>query len=100
MSEFPEVVKTDHSFEIRIGADTAFAEYSEKDGVLTLPHTVVPEAFAGKGVGGLLAKAALGYARANALKVRPTCSFMAGYITKHPDQHDLVEPAFRAELGI
>jgi predicted GNAT family acetyltransferase len=60
----------------------------------------VPEAFEGKGVGGQLARAALAYAREHELKVIPTCPFIAAYITKHPEHHDLVHPNFRARLGI
>ena len=36
----------------------------------------------------------------NGLKVVPTCTFMAGYITKHPEYHDLVHPDQRKRLGI
>ncbi len=88
-------------FEVAMGGETAFAEYRRVPEGLLLPHTVVPEAFAGKGVGGALAKAALGYARAEGLKVVPTCTFMAGYISKHPAEYgDLVHPDYRARLGL
>jgi predicted GNAT family acetyltransferase len=87
-------------FEAKLGDATAFAEYRLRDGAIILPHTVVPDAFAGMGVGGQLAKAALGYAREQGLQVIPTCSFMAGYITKHPEWHDLVAPEYRERLGI
>jgi predicted GNAT family acetyltransferase len=89
-----------HRFEATLGGEIAYAAYVLKDGAMALPHTEVPEVFAGKGVGGALAKAALGYARDHGLKVAPTCSFMAGYITKHPEHHDLVREDFRARLGI
>jgi predicted GNAT family acetyltransferase len=102
MSEPLDVVMNEatHRFEVRIGDDVAFAEYRLSPDHITLPHTVVPDAFAGKGVGGALARAALGYAREHRLSVKPTCSFMAGYITKHPEYHDLVHPDFRERLGI
>lgn len=91
---------TDSSrFEVVVGPDVAFAEYRLGDGEITLPHTVVPEAFKGQGVGGILAQAALGYARANGLKVIPLCSFMAGYIAKHPEWLDIVHPDYRARVG-
>jgi predicted GNAT family acetyltransferase len=102
MSEPLDVVMNDntHRFEVRLGGDVAFAEYHLLRDAIVLPHTVVPDAFAGMGVGSALAKAALGYARDHGLKVKPTCSFMAGYITKHPEYHDLVHPDFRERLGI
>ena len=87
-------------FEAKLGNETAFAEYRLVDHGIILPHTVVPEAFEGKGVGSALAKAALSYAREQGLKVIPTCPFMAGYIRKHPEWHDIVHETYRGQLGI
>jgi len=89
-----------HRFEVRLGDQTAFAEYREKPGHLILPHTVVPEAFAGKGVAGALAVAAFGYAREHGLTVIPTCPFMAAWVKKHVEAQDLVDPSCRGELGL
>ena len=87
-------------FEVTLGGDVAFAEYRLHPDHLTLPHTVVPPAFEGKGVGSALAKAALGYAREHGLKVKPLCPFIAGYISKHPEWADIVDPKFREKLGL
>ena len=92
--------EAERRFEARLGDAVAFTEYRLRDGTIVLPHTVVPEAFEGHGVGGALAKAALSFARDEGLKVIPTCSFIAGYITKHPEWHDIVEAGYRARLGI
>jgi len=102
MAEPTAVVMNDktHRFEVTLGDEVAFAEYRLHPDHIILPHTVVPDVFAGKGVASALAKAALGYARDHHLTVKPTCSFMAGYITKHPEYHDLVHPDFREKLGI
>ena len=89
-----------HRFEARLGDAVAFTEYRLHDDVMILPHTVVPEEFEGRGVGSQLAKASLGYAREQGLQVVPTCPFIAGYITKHPEWHDLVEAGYRQRLGI
>jgi predicted GNAT family acetyltransferase len=89
-----------HRFEVNLDGDTAFAEYRLSADHITLPHTVVPDAFAGKGVASALAKTALDYARGHGLKVKPSCTFMAGYIAKHPQYHDLVHEDFREELGL
>lgn len=89
-----------HRFEVSLDDQTAFAEYKLAAGEITLTHTEVPQAFEGRGVGSQLAKAALGYAREHGLKVVPLCPFMAAYITKHPEWHDLVKDSFRARLGI
>lgn len=61
------------------------------EGVIDFTHTFVEEELRGQGVGDELAKAGLTYARENDLKVRTTCSFMAGYVAQHPDYQDLVE---------
>jgi hypothetical protein len=87
-------------FEVNLGGETAFAEYRLHPGVIVLPHTVVPDAFAGKGVASALARHAFGYARANGLKVVPTCEFMAGWVTKHPEEQDLLDEASRQRLGL
>lgn len=89
-----------HRFEVKLEGETAFAEYRLKPGQIILPHTVVPPAFEGKGVAGALARAAFGYAREQGLKVIPTCSFMAGWVKKHPEQHDIVDPSCKETLGI
>jgi len=89
-----------HRFEVSLDGETAFAEYGLLHDAIVLPHTVVPDAFAGKGVGSALAKAALAYARDHGLKVRPICPFMAGYINKHPEWQDLVHPDFRERMGL
>lgn len=89
-----------HRFEVSLDGEVAYAEYNLVDHGVILPHTLVPEAFEGKGVASALAKAALGYARTHDLKVIPICPFMAGYIQKHPEWHDIVHDSFKAKLGI
>lgn len=91
---------TEHRFEVTLDGEVAFADYRLEGRRIVLPHTVVPAAFEGRGVGSALAKAALSYARANRLEVIPRCTFMAGYIRKHPEWHDIVHESCRSELGI
>lgn len=102
MADAIQVVKNDETrqFEVNLDGQTAFAEFRMVDHGMILPHTVVPEAFEGKGVGSALAKAALGYARDHDLKVIPLCPFIAGYIKKHPEWNDVVHETYRAQLGI
>ena len=102
MAEPSAVVMNDktHRFETTLDGETAFTEYVLHNGAIVLPHTLVPPAFEGKGVGSALAKAALGYARAHGLTVKPICPFIAGYIQKHPEWQDLVDPEFRGRLGL
>jgi predicted GNAT family acetyltransferase len=102
MAETPPIVMNEqtHRFEAKLGDEVAFAEYHLTHDALVLPHTVVPDAFAGRGVASALAVAALTYARDHGLKVKPICPFMAGYIKKHPEWQDLVHPEFREQLGL
>jgi predicted GNAT family acetyltransferase len=102
VAETPDVVMNEatHRFEAYLGDETAFSEYVIHDGAIVLPHTVVPPAFEGRGVGSALAKAALGYAREQGLAVKPVCPFIAGYIGKHPEWADIVDPKFREKLGL
>ena len=102
MPDTPTVAMNDqtHRFEAKLGYEVAFAEYRLLHDALVLPHTVVPDAFAGRGVASALATAALTYAREHGLKVKPICPFMAGYIQKHPEWQDLVHKDFRQRLGL
>lgn len=82
-------------FEVKLDGETAFAEYQlKRDGSIVFPHTVVPEAFEGQGIGSALVKHGLAHAREQGLKVIPLCSFFAGYIARHPEYLDLVHPRF------
>ena|SRR3990167_3984194 len=98
MTDLPDVVRTDKQFEIRLGDEVAFAEYRLEPGAIVFPHTVVPDAFAGQGVGKRLVEAGLAYARDNKLWVKPTCSFFRAYITKRPELLELVHPDMREGL--
>jgi predicted GNAT family acetyltransferase len=78
-------------FEILVGTEVAgFAEYSVADGVATMPHTVIHDAFDGHGLGGKLARYALDTVRERGLEVRPLCPFIRSYIDKHEEYADLV----------
>jgi predicted GNAT family acetyltransferase len=91
--------EVEHRFEVRLGDEVAFAEYRLKPGVVIFPHTVVPKAFAGQGVGGKLVEAGLAYAREHGLLIKPTCSFFHAYIAKRPELHELVHPSMREGLA-
>ena len=67
-----------------------FAEFQLTDGGIAFTHTVVHDAFEGKGVGSRLASTALDEARAQGMRVTPRCSFIKSYIERHPEYLDLV----------
>ena len=102
MAETPPIVMNEetHRFEAYLDGETAFAENVLHNGAIVLPHTVVPPAFEGRGVGSALATTALSYARDHGLTVKPSCPFIAGYIKRHPEWHDLVDETYRERLGL
>lgn len=71
--------------------DAAVCSYRRQGDVLVLHHTEVPPALQGKGLAGELVQAVLDWARAQGLHVRPTCSYVAAYMRRHPETQDLLE---------
>ena len=64
-------------------------------GVIDLQHTAVPEGERGHGVAEALARAAFDYARAHKLRVIPTCPFVRSWLTRHPEENDLIDQSLR-----
>lgn len=65
-------------------------EYVLHDGVAIFHHTEVPSAVGGRGVAADLVHEGLETARAKGWKVRPTCSYVAAYMRRHPEYQDLL----------
>lgn len=91
----PEEIEVRHDaarqrFEARVDGVSARLDYEQRGNVIGLTHTGVPPEIGGRGVGGELMHAALEYARAKGLKVRPSCSYAASYIDRHPEYRDLL----------
>lgn len=82
-------------FELVVNGVTAFVAYHRNGRNITLEHTEVPEALAGKGVGSALAKSVLEQVRKDGERVVAECEFIAGYIRKHPEYHDLLAETAR-----
>jgi len=76
-------------FELTLDGYTAVLEYTQSDGKIIFTHTGVPAELGGRGLGGALARAGLEFARTEGKKVIPLCSFVAGYLAKHPEFADL-----------
>ncbi|MEV0523842.1 GNAT family N-acetyltransferase [Streptomyces sp. NPDC050439] len=88
-------------FEVFDGDELAgFAEYHRYQDEIAFIHTEIDPRFEGRGLGGVLARAALGAAREQGLGVLPFCPFIRGWIGKHPDYADLVPQGKRARFGL
>lgn len=68
----------------------AILEYTRNGNHIVLAHTEVPEDMEGRGIGSLLAKTALEYAREHHLMVVPACAFVSSFIQGHPEYRDLI----------
>lgn len=91
----------EHRYEAhRAGALAAHVEYSQLANGVLLSHTEVLPEFEGQGVGSALARHVLDTARADGQPVIPACQFLAGYIRKHPEYLDLVQPQVRAAFKL
>ncbi len=67
----------------------AVADYHLNGDVMTVTHIIVPPQLRGGGVASALAAQVVAHARRENLKIVPQCSFMAAYLQKHPETHDL-----------
>jgi uncharacterized protein len=78
-----------HRFELDLDGHTAFSTYRREGSLITILHTEVPKELNGQGIGSRLARGLLEIARAQGLKVKPLCPFVAAYMDKHPEYADL-----------
>ncbi|GFT26117.1 hypothetical protein NPIL_61031 [Nephila pilipes] len=72
-------------FSLSNGKEKAVLQYKQlTPSSIELEHTIVPENLQGKGLGKLLAEAALEYALDRQLKVKVSCEFVQKYLEKNP----------------
>jgi uncharacterized protein len=94
MSDQPVTVRDDAEqsrFEVvdESGVVAGFAAYRRYPDRIVFTHTVVDDAFEGRGVGSTLVRAALDAVRDEGLRVVPQCPFVRSYIERHPEYADL-----------
>jgi len=83
-----EEVHIEHApgrFVARLGGTEAVLVYERRGDVLDIQSTYTPPEQRGRNVAALLTRAALDYARAERLRVVPTCSFTRRYLERHPE---------------
>lgn len=79
----------DHRFETEVEGLLCVVDYTLAHGVMTITHTLVPEAVGGRGIAASLVKAALEHARREHWKVVPACSYAEAWMRRHPEYDDL-----------
>ena len=79
-----------HRFEQTVDGHVCVADYHLADGVMHMTHTGVHPSLQGRGIAAGLVEAALAHARSHGLKVRPDCSYVRGYMQRHPQTQDLL----------
>jgi predicted GNAT family acetyltransferase len=83
--------KEENRFEIRLDSYIAELTYLLNGDTIIFTHTGVPPALEGRGLGSLLVKTGLDFARNNNLKVQSLCWFVNKYIQKHTEYRDLTK---------
>jgi uncharacterized protein len=91
-NELNIIHNTEHKrFEVHLDSYTAELNYHLAGNTIVFTHTGVPAALEGRGIGSMLVKTGLEYAKHNSLKVRALCWFVDGYIQRHSEYQDLIK---------
>lgn len=78
-------------YELAIGGQRiGVADYRDAGAVREIHHTGVDPNWTGRGLATQLVAFALRDIRARGMLVRPTCSMVAAYIDKHPEDAELL----------
>lgn len=77
-------------FLAHIDSQLCVADYRLAGTLMTMHHTYVPPALEGRGIAAALVAEALAHARREGWRVRPSCSYVARYMQRHPDTLDLL----------
>lgn len=90
----------EHRFEIAEDGLLAQADYQPVAGAWIMDHTEVPPQWEGRGIASSLVSAAVAEARRQDVKIIPTCSYVATWLRRHKEAHDLVHDDYRRALGL
>jgi hypothetical protein len=72
-------------FQAIVDDQRCVCDYRLVDSVMHMTHTEVPPELEGRGIAAALVEAALAHAKANGLKINPLCSYVRGYMQRHPE---------------
>lgn len=77
-------------FEVNVDNETALLQYDERNDIIVLLHTEVPDAFEGRGIGSMLAMHALEWVRSSNKRVKVRCAFVTRFMERHAEYNDLL----------
>jgi predicted GNAT family acetyltransferase len=81
-------VRVEHEpgrFVVRQGGAEATLVYERRGDLLDVQHTFTPPALRGRAFAARLTEAAFAYARAEGLRIVPTCSYTRRWLARHPE---------------
>ncbi|GBQ25253.1 putative acetyltransferase [Acetobacter estunensis NRIC 0472] len=71
-------------FETEEDGQAAWLDYErDPDGIVTITHTIVPDALGGRGIGSALVRAAWDWTRETGVPLRSTCSFATAWLKRN-----------------
>lgn len=80
-----------HRFSTSFDGHRAELEYEFSDGRMVITRTRVPDEISGRGIASRLTRTAFEHARGAGLRVRPMCSYAAGWAERHPEYRALLD---------
>ena len=83
--------KAEQRIETEVEGYNAHLDYTltNNDKVINILHTWVPPQIGGKGIAADLTRFAFEYAKANGLKVTPTCPYTQVFLQRYPEYYEL-----------
>ncbi|WP_090475136.1 GNAT family N-acetyltransferase [Nakamurella panacisegetis] len=72
------------------GAEAAVLDYLERPGVRDVTHTYADPRFRGTGAASELVQRVFDDTRARGLKIVPSCPYIPVWVSRHPDEKDLI----------
>lgn len=81
-------------FEMAFAADEGerlvFADYIRRGEALVIPHVEADPALRGSGAAGAFMRGLADHARAEGIKLIPTCGYAVAWFRRHPDDADVL----------
>jgi len=72
------------------GEEAEMTFFERAPGIVVFDHTLVPDAFRGRGIAFRLVERGISDARAAGLKIVPQCSYVAAQFRRHAEWRDLL----------